>query len=137
MSKGIPKMYINVCHAKVSIEDKWFYQKWKVTCYHDKRYQDVLTVLSVYVPHNSFKRNEAKIGGVKGRNSPFFNHNYWLQYLLFSSWQTNYAYTQRSEQHNQPLWPASYLQNAVPYKRHKIHSFPDVQGIHSPVYTIC
>lgn len=36
-----------------------------MTCYHGKRYQDVLTVLSVYVPHNSFKRNEAKIGRVK------------------------------------------------------------------------
>ena len=46
----------------------------KMTCYHDKRYQDVLTVVCI-TPHNSFKINEAKIGGIKGRNSPFFNHN--------------------------------------------------------------
>lgn len=66
--------YINVCHAKVSIERQMVLPEMKMTCYHDKRYQDVLTVVCI-TPHNSFKINEAKIGGIKGRNSPFFNHN--------------------------------------------------------------
>lgn len=72
MEKSIPKIYTNEYRAKVSIRrQRPEKRKWR---YHDKRYWEVLTVVSVYVPNNCFEINEAKIGRINGRDKQFCNH---------------------------------------------------------------
>lgn len=100
------KKYIYICHAKVGIEIKknsTRNKKW-----YDKRYQDILTLVSVYVPNNSIKINKAKTdkykGGVGSSLIIIAGFNTFL-----SSWWTNSTYIQRSEQCSQLLWPTWYL----------------------------
>ena len=55
----------------------------KMTCYHDKRYQDVLTVVCI-TPHNSFKINEAKLNRAEMRNGEIYNYIWRFQYSFLS-----------------------------------------------------